>query len=224
MSDPVIPGCTTRRRSPKSRTACLARRKTDCTVDPRRPRSRRRRVTPRRMSSWLSETRPSWQPTRAGRMSRTIVSTSGSSGIAWKLTLSRLGNLAATGLSPADVAAKDLALELDGVGGLAAQALRLGEAGSDGGHVEDPPAVHAEDAIGTAGRSGVKDRHARREPRRDRDLGALLRVVRVPARGQHRRDRRLARAPGDGTDALAARHAPERVREPARHERQHHLR
>ena len=79
-----MPGWTTRRRSPRSITACLARRKTSRTVAPVSRRTSRRRVTPRRISSWLSETRPKVRPRRAGRMSRTIVSTSGSSGMSPK--------------------------------------------------------------------------------------------------------------------------------------------
>ena len=90
----------------------------------------------------------------------------------------RPGRPALGRLPPADVPAEDLALELDRLGGLPAQALRLGEGGGDGGHVEHPAAADAEHAVGVARGAGVEDGDARRAARRDGDRGALLRLVR----------------------------------------------
>src|SRR2546425_3862363 len=108
----------------KRNTACLARRDTCSMVLPRSVLIRRGLETWRSTSVFLSSTRAMRHPSRRGAISRTIVSTSGSSG-----TLD---------LTPGDIAAPGHALEGDALGGATAR-LR----GDRHGRTETGHAQHA---------------------------------------------------------------------------------
>src|ERR671921_819482 len=99
-----------------------------------------------------------FRPTRSGLMSRTMVSTSGSSGI------QRLCRGASVrqrelsgGFAPADIPPERLSLELNGLGGLATELLGLGKAGTHPGDGEHPAAIDPKRPVGSAPGAGMKD-------------------------------------------------------------------
>src|SRR5438552_7461497 len=126
---PLIPGWMIRREPESSRkTACLARRDTSTMRRPLSPANRRRELIRYRTSEWKRRGCLMSRPVRAGRRSRTMVSTSGSSGT--------------FRFPPGDVAAVDLSLEGHGGGeGLAGHPGRFDVSPKTGG-AEDPAASH----------------------------------------------------------------------------------
>src|SRR6266849_5890240 len=137
----MIMRCPLERRN----TACLARRDTCSIVFPRSVLIRRGLETWRRTSVFRSFAWAMRHPSRRGAISRTIVSTSGSSG-----TLD---------LTPGDVASPGLALERNTLGagptGLRGEGHRRAETGD----AQNAPPIRAQPPLIVAQRAGVKDDH-----------------------------------------------------------------
>src|SRR5713226_6940603 len=192
--EPVMRGCTTRRCPLASRnTACFARRLTCSKALPRRVRSKRGFETRRSTSVLASRTRAILAPSSRGASSRTIVSTSGSSG-----TLL---------LPPTDVATVGFSPERDQLAAASAARPRGRHAVPEPRDGEDPPAVHPQGTVRVAGRPGVEHERLRLEVARNGDRGAALGFVGIARRDEHgchggarRHERRLAGAPGPGRD------------------------
>src|SRR5467141_204343 len=158
-------------------TACLARRETCSMVLPRSVLIRRALETWRSTSVFFSSTRAMRDPSRRGAISRTIVSTSGSSG-----TLD---------LAPGDVAPPGLALKGDALG---CATTRLGserDSGTKTSHTQHTATGRTQSSFVIAIRARVKDDHIFSEVRRvgKPDRRAFLRIVGIPARGQDGGDR-----------------------------------
>src|SRR6266446_2530156 len=181
----------------KRNTACLARRDTCSMVLPRSVLIRRALETWRSTSVFFSSTRAMRAPSRRGAISRTIVSTSGSSG-----TLD---------LAPGDVASPGLAVERNPLGagptGLRGERHRCAETGD----AQDAPSTGAQPPLIVAERAGVKDDHILAQVLgvRKPDGDALLRVVGVAARGQDGGDRSVV----DGEDLLGRERVPAALRD-----------
>src|SRR6266446_1093952 len=158
-------------------TACLARRETCSMVLPRSVLIRRALETWRNTSVFISSTRAMRHPSSPGAMSRTIVSTSGSSG-----TLD---------LAPGDVTPPGLALERDPLGPAAARLRRERHGLAQAGHTQHAATRGAQSALVVAVGAGVKHDHVVTEVRRLRqpDRDSLFRIVGIPARGQDGGDR-----------------------------------
>src|SRR6185503_13239347 len=124
-------------------------------------------VTSRNTSVFLSSARAMRDPASCGAISRTIVSTSGSSG-----TLD---------LAPGDVPPPGLALEHDALGGGAAGFCRGGDVRAEPRHGENSPSRRAQAAVRIAKCAGMKNDHivAERFRRRQEDGHAFFRVVRI---------------------------------------------
>src|SRR6266576_1575075 len=146
-------------------TACLARRETCSMVLPRSVLSKRGFETSRSTSVFFSSTRAMRHPSKRGAISRTIVSTSGSSG-----TLD---------LAPGDVTPPGLALERNLLGPAAARLRRERHGLAKAGHTQHAAARGPQSALVVAVGAGVKDDHVVTEVRRvgkpDRD--SLFRIV-----------------------------------------------
>src|SRR2546426_6171867 len=146
MSEPVMRGWIIIRWPLDSRnTACLARRVTWSIVLPRNVLTSRGLETRRKTSVLLSCTRAMRYPSSRGASSRTIVSTSGSSG-----TLD---------LAPGDIAPPGLAFERNPLGagttGLRGDRHRRAETGD----AQDAPPIGAQPPLIVAECAGVKDDH-----------------------------------------------------------------
>src|SRR5882762_2535056 len=162
-------------------TACFARRETCSMVLPRSVLMRRAFETCRSTSVLLSCTRAMRHPSKRGAISRTMVSTSGSSG-----TLD---------FPPGDVAPPGLALEGDALGAGAAGPRRQGNGRAEAGDVQDATTRGAQRAFLVPGCAGVKDDHVISELRlRKTDDAALFRTLRIPTRGEHGGDGGTLRA------------------------------
>src|SRR5437773_5729950 len=115
-------------------------------------------------------------PSSRGAISRTIVSTSGSSG-----TLD---------LPPGDIAAPGLALERNPLGGAATRASRVGYGRPEASHAEHASPGRAQPALVVAVGAGVKEDHILpqfcRVRKSDRD--AFLGVLGITPRRQYGRD------------------------------------
>src|SRR5438552_2645209 len=181
----------------KRNTACLARRDDCSMVLPRSVLIRRGLETWRSTSVFLSSTRAMRHPSRRGAISRTIVSTSGSSG-----TLD---------LAPGDVAPPGLAFERNPLGagttGLRGDRHRRAETGD----AQDSPPIGAQPPPIVAECAGVKDDHtlARLFDCRGAGGGALPWVVGGAAGGQNGGGRSL----GDGEDLLSRERVPAALRD-----------
>src|SRR6266699_715825 len=153
-------------------TTCLARRYTCSIVLPRRVLMRRGLETSRRTSDFLSSARATREPSRRGAISRTIVSTSGSSG-----TL--------------DLAPPGLALEGNSLGPAATRLRRERHGVAKAGHTQHAAARGPQSALVVAVGAGVKDDHVVTELRRvgKPDRHALFRIVGIAARRQDGGDR-----------------------------------
>src|SRR6266545_8391392 len=116
-------------------------------------------------------------PSKRGAISRTMVSTSGSSG-----TLD---------FPPGDVTPPRLPLEGNTFGGSAAGPRRERNSWAEAGDVEHPATRGPQFAALIAGRAGVKDDDIVAELVRLRKIDGdpFLRAVRIAARGEHRGDR-----------------------------------
>src|SRR5207302_7612398 len=160
----------------KRNTACLARRETCSMVLPRSVLIRRASETWRSTSVFFSSTRAMRHPSRRGAISRTIVSTSGSSG-----TLD---------LAPGDVAPPGLALEGDALGCAAARLGGERHGGAETSHTQHAAAGGTQSFFVVAVGAGVKDDHGVSEVRgvRKRDRRAFFGIVGIPARRQDRGD------------------------------------
>src|SRR5437879_12211989 len=158
-------------------TACLARRETCSMVLPRSVLIRRALETWRSTSVFFSSTRAMRHPSRRGAISRTIVSTSGSSG-----TLD---------LAPGDVAPPGLAVKGDALGCATARLRRERDSGTKSSHTQHTATGRTQSYFVIAIRARVKDDHIFSEIRRVRepDRRAFLRIVGIPARGQDGGDR-----------------------------------
>src|SRR5947208_4456688 len=144
-SEPVMRGCTISRWPLDSRnTACLARRITSSIVLPLSVRNRRGLDTRRSTSVLVSFARAIRYPSSRGASSRTIVSTSGSSGTA------------PPDLPPPDVPPIRLALECDQLARGGAAPCRLGHRVTQPRHAQHTAAVHAQRAVRVAIRPGVE--------------------------------------------------------------------
>src|SRR2546422_10249633 len=173
ISEPVMRGCTTRRWPlARRRTACLARRLTSSTALPVRVRNNRGFDTRRNTSVFLSRARTILWPSSRGPISRTIVSTSGSSG-----TLR---------LPPPDVPPVGLPLEGDALAQRRAPGRRLRHRVADPGHAEHAAAVHPQGAVRVA--VGARMEHERVGGRLlgQHDRGAHLGLIGVAPGGEHR--------------------------------------
>src|SRR2546425_6650403 len=159
----------------KRNTACLARRDTCSMVLPRSVLIRRPLETWRRTSVCLSSIRAMRHPSRRGAISRTIVSTSGSSG-----TLD---------LPPRDIAPPGLAFERNPLGGGTTGPRGEHHRGAETRDAQDAPPIGAQPPLIVTEGAGVKDDHVLaqlrcvREPYGD----ALFRIVGIAAGGQHGR-------------------------------------
>src|SRR6266478_1796983 len=177
-SEPVMRGWLIRRWPDESRnTACLARRETCSMVLPRSVLIRRALETWRNTSVFFSSTRAMRDPSRRGAISRTIVSTSGSSG-----TLD---------LAPGDVAPPGLALKGDALGCATARLRGECHGRTESGHTQHTATGGPQSSFVIAIRARVKDDHIVAEVQRVRepDRGAFFRIVGIPARGQDGGDR-----------------------------------
>src|SRR6267143_4379525 len=181
-------------RSPDDRrnTACLARRYTCSIVLPRRVLIRRCLVTSRMTSVFLSWTSAIRHPSRRGAISRTVVSTSGSSG-----TLD---------LTPGDVAAPGLALEGDALRCAAARLRGKRHGGAETSDTQHAATGGTQSSFIVAIRACVKDDDVVSEVRRvwKPDRRAFFRIVGIPACGQDGGDR----GPLDGQHLLARHGVP----------------
>src|SRR3989442_3186606 len=156
MSEPVMRGCTTRRWPLPSRsTACLAGRLTSSAVLPLRVRSRGGLETRRSTSLFASRARAILWPSSRGASSRTIVSTSGSSGMLPPLPLPA----APRDLAPADVPAVGLPLERDQLARVGALLRGVRHGVAQPRHREHAPAVHPQRAVGGGGAVGAPWEH-----------------------------------------------------------------
>src|SRR5919198_547913 len=155
-------------------TACLARRPTCSIVLPISVVMSRDFLTWRSTSVLRSCTRAMRHPSRRGARSRTIVSTSGSSGT--------------FDLAPRDVASPGLAVERDPLGGRAARRGGRGHGGAEARHTEHATAGGAQSSFVVAVRARLKDDHVVTQIGRvgEPDGDALLRVVGVAPRRKHR--------------------------------------
>src|SRR5213593_3602843 len=133
-------------------TACFARRYTCSMVLPRSVLIRRALETPRNTSVFLSSTRAMRHPSSPGAISRTIVSTSGSSG-----TLD---------LAPGDVTPPSLALEGDALGCATARLRRERDSGTKTRHTQHAATGRAQSSFVIAIGARVKDDHIVSEVRR----------------------------------------------------------
>src|SRR6266700_2708100 len=176
-------------------TACLARRLTSSTVLPRRVFRRRGFETRRSTSVFARRARAIRYPSSRGASSRTIVSTSGSSGTP-PPPLPR-------DLPPTDVPPPRLALEHDQLAAAGALPRRLGHAVAQGGHGEHPPAVHPQRAVGVAIGARVEHQGPGVEIAWHHDRRAELRLAGVAGRREHRGHRGAGR-PADGLRPPAA--------------------
>src|SRR2546425_978499 len=176
----------------KRNTACLARRDTCSMVLPRSVLIRRGLETWRSTSVFLSSTRAMRHPSRRGAISRTIVSTSGSSG-----TLD---------LAPGDVAPPGLALEGDALGCAPARLCGERHGGTKTSHTQHTATGGPQSSLVVAIRARVKDDHVVAEVRlvRKPDRRAFFWIVGIAARGQDGGDR----SPLDGQDLLARERIP----------------
>src|SRR5512134_2740481 len=157
-------------RGPRDRwiTACLARRVTAVMRLPVRVRSRRSFDTPRSTSVLASAARRMVRPPSRGASSRTMVSTSGSSG---------------TGqLPPRDVTTPGLAGETDALARRAARSGGGGDGGPERGDGEHAPAFHPKSAPVVTGGARVKHQDPLAQVVGEDDLGAGLGGVRIAAR------------------------------------------
>src|SRR6266540_121086 len=178
IREPVMRGWMIMRWPDDSRmTACLARRETCSMVLPRNVLIRRGLETWRSTSDFFSSTRAMRHPSSRRAISRTIVSTSGSSG-----TLD---------LAPGDVAPPGLAFERNPLGGRAARGRRVRHRRAETGHTQHTATGCTQSSLVVPGRARVEDDHVIPELRRvwEPDRHALFRIVGIPARGQHRGDR-----------------------------------
>src|SRR2546422_9453816 len=173
ISEPVMRGCTTRRWPLARRnTACLARRLPSSTALPVRVRNNRGFETRRNTSVFLSRARTILWPSSRGPISRTIVSSSGSSG-----TLQ---------LPPSDGSPVGLPLEGDGLAQCRAPGRGLRDRIAEPGHAEHAAAVHPQRAVRVAVGARVEDERVGRGVSREHDGGAHFRLVGVAPRGEHR--------------------------------------
>src|SRR6266498_3077070 len=146
IREPVMRGWMIMRWPDDSRmTACLARRETCSMVLPRNVLIRRGLETWRSTSDFFSSTRAMRHPSSRGAISRTIVSTSGSSG-----TLD---------LAPGDVAPPGLALERNPLGPAAARLRGERHGVAKAGHTQHTAARGPQFALVVAVGAGVKDDH-----------------------------------------------------------------
>src|SRR5882762_4443294 len=127
-------------------TTCFARRYTCSIVLPCRVLMRRGLETSRRTSDFLSWACATREPSRRGAISRTIVSTSGSSG-----TLD---------LPPGDVAPPRLALEGNALGPVTARLRGDRYCGSEPGYTQHPAAGGTQFPLVVPVGAGVKHDHA----------------------------------------------------------------
>src|SRR5882762_10476217 len=153
-------------------TACLARRYTCSIVLPRSVLIRRGLETSRRTSVFLSCTAAIRHPSKRGAISRTIVSTSGSSG-----TLD---------LAPGDVAAPGLALKGDALGCATTRLRSERDSGTKTGHTQHTATGRTQSSFVIAIRARVKDDHIFSEVRRvgKPDRRPLFRILGIAPRGQ----------------------------------------
>src|SRR5437867_1808279 len=173
ISEPVMRGCTTSRWPLARRsTACLARRLTCSTAFPVRVRSNRGFETRRNTSLFLSRARTILWPSSRGPISRTIVSTSGSSG-----TLQ---------LPPSDIPPVGLPLEGDALAQRRAPGRGLRDRVAEPGHAEHAAAVHPQRAVRVAVRARVEHVRVGRWLGWKHDRGAHLGLIGVAPRGEHR--------------------------------------
>src|SRR5258706_1218557 len=177
-NDPVMRGWMIMRWPDDSRnTACFARRVTCSMVLPLSVLIRRGFDTSRNTSVFFNSTRAIRDPSRRGAISRTIVSTSGSSGT--------------SDLPPGDVAPPGLALEGNALGPVTARLRGDRHRGSESGHTQHPAAGGTQSPLVVPVRAGVKNDHIVAEVLRvwkpDRD--AFFRIVGIPARCQDGGDR-----------------------------------
>src|SRR5207249_5435079 len=158
-------------------TACLARRETCSMVLPRSVLIRRALETWRSTSVFFSSTRAMRHPSSPGAISRTIVSTSGSSG-----TLD---------LAPGDVAPPGLALKGDALGCATARLRGECHGRTETRHAQHTATGGPQSSFVIAIRARVKDDHIVSEVRRVRepDRRAFFRIVGIPPRGQDGSDR-----------------------------------
>src|SRR6266571_5537284 len=195
-SEPVMRGCTTRRSPLASRnTACLARRPTSSKAFPLRVRSKRGFDTRRSTSVFARRTRAILKPSSRGASSRTIVSTSGSSG-------TRL-----PGFPPRNVAPIRLSRKRDQLARIGAAARSLAHRVAQPGDREHPSAVHPEPALRVALGARVEHQRPGLEIARHDDRGTQLGLIGIPGRREHRRhggagrrEGRLPRPPASGGD------------------------
>ena len=222
-----MPGCTTRRRAPRSSTACLARRKTACTVAPFRPRNERPAghaaqdvVVAQRDSAELAADEGGADVADDGfdfgELGHRVRNLTGGAA-------RTVGNRRRQP-SPRPVAASRQPMSRRKTlpsNSIASAVSRLSRCASakrrrHGRHVEHASAVDPQHAVRPPRGARMEDRDAGRQLLGNADGGALLGPVRISPRGQHRRHRRLAGPAGDRGHALAMRHPPERVGEAAR--------
>src|SRR5882672_9411225 len=176
--DPVMRGWMIMRWPDNRRnTACLARRVTCSMVLPLNVLIRRGFDTSRNTSVFFSSTRAMRDPSRRGAISRTIVSTSGSSG-----TLD---------LAPGDVAPPGLALKGDALGCATTRLRSERDSGTKTSHTQHTATGCTQSSFVIAIRACVKDDHIFSEVRRvgKPDRRAFLRIVGIPAAGQDGGDR-----------------------------------
>src|SRR5205807_6651808 len=142
-------------------TACLARRSTAVMVFPASVAKRRAFDTRRNTSVLARSARRTRRPASSGARSRTIVSTSGSSG-----TLD---------LPPRDVPTPGLAFEMDPLACRRAAPRGLRDRAGQARHVEHAAAGGAEHSIGIAIGPRVEDQDIGPEVQRQVDRASLLR-------------------------------------------------
>src|SRR5256885_5587875 len=172
ISEPVIRGCTTSRWPlARRKTACLARRLTSSTALPVRVRNNRGFETRRNTSVFLSRARTILWPSSRGPISRTIVSTSGSSG-----TLQ---------LPPSDVPPVGLPLEGDAPAQRRAPRRGLRDRVGEPGHAEHAAAVHPQGAVRVAIGARVEHERVGRWVGWKHDRRAHLGLIGVTPRGEH---------------------------------------
>src|SRR6266446_8307813 len=132
-------------------TACLARRYTCSIVVPRSVLIRRGLETWRSTSVFLSSTRAMRHPSSRGAISRTIVSTSGSSGTPPPPP--------PADLAPGDIAPPRLALKRDAFGDGPARLRGDRHGGAKTGHTEHAATGCPQSSLVVPVRAGVKDDH-----------------------------------------------------------------
>src|SRR3989442_12685153 len=156
----------------KRKPELLARRGFCSMVLPRSVLIRRGLEAWRSKSVFLSSTRAMRPPSRRGAISRTIVSTSGSSG-----TLD---------LAPGDVAPPGLALEGDALGCAPARLCGERHGGTKTSHTQHTATRGPQSSLVVTLRARVKDDHVVAEARlvRKPDRRAFFRIVGIAARAQ----------------------------------------